>query len=229
MAPVVLELRERLGAPVRPLLLGVVAVTNAFSVAVPEGNPTNLVVIERLGLGLGNATARMAAPGAAAAVLCAAAVAWRERRSLKCGYGTPASSPATETIARSGLAGSARIAVHVASLLVLLLPLAEHARVTGGSSILAMFAVALGALALAALANNLPASAIVAAALVPGPAAYAALLGLSIGALATRQGSVATLIASDLTGTDAHSRVLLPAALTATLAATASTWLTSPG
>src|SRR5579871_1281771 len=53
MAPVLVALQRRYGAPLRPLVLGTVAVANAFSLALPEGNPTNLVVIERLGLPLG--------------------------------------------------------------------------------------------------------------------------------------------------------------------------------
>src|SRR5919198_272025 len=49
MAPVLLALRRR-GVPQRPLLLGTVAVANAFSAALPAGNPTNLVVMDRLAL-----------------------------------------------------------------------------------------------------------------------------------------------------------------------------------
>ena len=41
LVPVVLELARR-GASLRRLLLGVVAVANAFSLGLPEGNPTNL-------------------------------------------------------------------------------------------------------------------------------------------------------------------------------------------
>src|SRR5581483_3893162 len=74
MAPVLVELHRRFGAPLRPLVLGTVAVANAFSLALPEGNPTNLVVIERLGLSLGQETRTMLLPGVLAAVLCAAAV-----------------------------------------------------------------------------------------------------------------------------------------------------------
>jgi arsenical pump membrane protein len=221
MAPLVLELRRRLGAPLRPMVLGVVAVANSFSVAVPEGNPTNLVVIERLGLGLGDTAARLAAPGLAAALLCAGVVAWRERHALTAGYEPPATGPPAAAIARSGLVASARIAVQVAALLALLLPLAQHVHLSAGDDLWALLAVALGISALAALANNLPASAVVAAVVAPGATAYAALLGLSIGALATRQGSVATLIAADLTGTDAHARALLPTAFAAALVATA--------
>ena len=48
----------------------------------------------------------------------------------------------------------------------------------------------------AALANNLPASVSVGSLLGAGPSAYAATIGLGVGALATPQGSVATLLAA---------------------------------
>jgi Na+/H+ antiporter NhaD/arsenite permease-like protein len=57
--------------------------------------------------------------------------------------------------------------------------------------------------AAAAVANNLPVSAAATALLSAGPAAYAASIGLAVGALATPQGSVATLIATDLAGAEA--------------------------
>src|SRR5438132_40919 len=62
MVPALVELRRRFGAPLHPLLLGVVAVANASSLAVPEGNPTNLVVIEHAGLPIGQAAATMLLP-----------------------------------------------------------------------------------------------------------------------------------------------------------------------
>ncbi len=52
----------------------------------------------------------------------------------------------------------------------------------------------------AALTNNLPASVSVGSLLGAGPSAYAATIGLGIGALAMPQGSVATLLAVDLAG-----------------------------
>ena len=55
----------------------------------------------------------------------------------------------------------------------------------------------------AALANNLPASVSVGSLLGAGPSAYAATIGLGVGALALPQGSVATLLAVDLAGPDA--------------------------
>ena len=80
-------------------------------------------------------------------------------------------------------------------------------------------AVGLGA----ALTNNLPASVSVGSLLGAGPSAYAATIGLGIGALALPQGSVATLLAVDLAGPDAASltmRRLAPVALTGLAAAT---------
>src|SRR5207253_372427 len=69
-----------------------------------------------------------------------------------------------------------------------------------GGGLAALLAVAGGTAAAAAAANNLPVSASVAALATSGPGAYAALIGLSVGALATAHGSVATLIARDLAG-----------------------------
>jgi Na+/H+ antiporter NhaD/arsenite permease-like protein len=224
MAPVALELGRRYGAPVRPLLLGVVAVANSFSLALPEGNPTNLVVIEHLGLSLRDAAARTFVPGLAATLFSAGAIAWRERRVLGGGL---CLRPVAQTTAEvsTGLVAVARIGVQILSLLAVVLPLARHGRIIGGG-LPTLVGVAVAVSALAALANNLPASAIVAACLGPGPAAYAALVGLSVGALATPQGSVATLIAGDLTGVRPHVSILLPTALAAALLSTLILWLT---
>jgi arsenical pump membrane protein len=222
MAPVMIELRRRFGAPLRPLVLGTVAVANAFSLALPEGNPTNLVVIERLGLSLSREARTMLVPGLLATLLCAVAVAWRERRALDSrlhdGSTPPASSPAAP-----GLLGVARLAVQILALLTALLPLGQPA--LGAAGLPQLLAVAVVVTGLAAVANNLPASAIVAAGLAGGPAAYAALVGLSVGALAVPRGSVATAIAGELTGERPHSRVFAPAALAAALASTIVVWL----
>jgi len=81
----------------------------------------------------------------------------------------------------------------------------------------------------AALANNLPVSASATALLAAGPAAYAASIGLAVGALATPQGSVATLIATDLAGPDAPAlrlRRLAPLAAAAVLFGTLLLWTT---
>ena len=62
-----------------------------------------------------------------------------------------------------------------------------------------------------------------------GPAAYAASIGLAIGALATPQGSVATMIATDIAGPDAPPlpmRRLAPLAAAAVLIATLLLWTT---
>ena len=70
-------------------------------------------------------------------------------------------------------------------------------------------AISAATAAAAAAVNNLPASAAVAAAF-SGPAAYAALAGVSVGALATEHGSVATLLAGELAGESAYERRLVP-------------------
>jgi arsenical pump membrane protein len=223
MAPVVVELRRRFGAPLRPLLLGVVAVANASSLALPEGNPTNLVVIERLGLPLGRAAATTIVPGLLAAVLCAAAVAWTQRGELRAPLRRWSAASAAPSALAPGALGVARVVVQIAALLVVLLPLGRVD--VRGDGLGPLLGVTLAVSALAALANNLPASSIVAAGLVPGPAAYAALVGLSVGALATPQGSVATLIAGDIAAERPHARVLVLAALAAAVAATVVAWL----
>lgn len=222
MAPIILELRSRFGTPLRPLLLGVVAVSNASSLALPEGNPTNLVVIERLGLPLGTAALTMLPLGVVAALLCSLAVGWRERRALGAPFDRPVSTRRAEPIG-PGLLGVARVLLQITILLAVLLPLGRPA--LSGNGLPALLAVAVSVAVLAALTNNLPASAVVASGLTAGPAAYAALVGLSVGALATPRGSVATLIAGELTGERPHARVLLPVALAAALAATLVLWL----
>jgi arsenical pump membrane protein len=85
MVPVVLALARRCAAPLPALFAGIVVVANAASVAVPMGNPTNLVVIERLGLGEGEYVAHMLVPGIAAVLLCAGGIAMRERAALGAG------------------------------------------------------------------------------------------------------------------------------------------------
>ncbi|HUO72997.1 MAG TPA: SLC13 family permease [Solirubrobacteraceae bacterium] len=89
MVPILLVLKDRFSAPIRPLFLGVVAVANAASIALPQGNPTNLVVIARLGLSPAAFTARMLLPGLSAAALCAVLIAALERRALAVAYRPP--------------------------------------------------------------------------------------------------------------------------------------------
>ena len=71
MVPLALALGEDFGVPVRPLLLGIIAVANASSIAVPQGNPTNLVLIARLHLSPTAFTAHMFLPGLARRRRCA--------------------------------------------------------------------------------------------------------------------------------------------------------------
>jgi Na+/H+ antiporter NhaD/arsenite permease-like protein len=211
LVPTVLEL-GRFGAPRRPLLLGVVVVANTFSLALPEGNPTNLLVLGRLGVDAGGYTSRALPAGAAAAVICALAVALLERGRLRASGGEPTSGVAPAGLAR-GAAAVLRLGAQLTSLLVLLIPLAEHVRAPELGGIAGELAAACAAAAASCVANNLPAAA--AAAAVGGPGAFAALAGLSVGALATEHGSVATLLAGDLAGIRAYDRRLAPVAAAA--------------
>ncbi len=227
LAPVVLELRSRFGAPLRPLLLGVVAAANASSFAVPLGNPTNVVVMRRLGMPLFGTVERTVGPALAAALLCVGVLAWSERGSLRRPLRrTPYGGRRTSAGPAGGAAGVARATVQVVSLLALCLPLSGRMRVPVTAGLAGLVVVAIATAALAAAANNLPASALVAAGLAPGPAAPAALVGLSVGALATTHGSVATMIAGELTGDRPHVRALAPAAAAATALAAVLVWLT---
>jgi hypothetical protein len=111
-----------------------------------------------------------------------------------------------------------RLAVQLTGLLVLIGSLG-----TAQSPSLSLLGVAGAASLGAALANNLPASVSVGAVLGAGPSAYAATIGLGVGALATPQGSVATLLAADLAGPDTHAlRIsrLAPLAAASVVAAT---------
>ena len=97
-----------------------------------------------------------------------------------------------------------------------------------GHGFFTLLGVAVFTAAASALANNLPVTAAVATLLTVGPASYAALIGLTVGALATPHGSVATMIASDLAGEDGELRLktLVPAAGLAVLCATLLLWAT---
>src|SRR3954466_3302759 len=66
IVPLLLALHRRAGAPFAPLFVGAVAVANAVSIAVPQGNPTNLVVMSRLGVSPAGFLGHMLAPGLAA-------------------------------------------------------------------------------------------------------------------------------------------------------------------
>jgi Na+/H+ antiporter NhaD/arsenite permease-like protein len=242
MVPIVLALSREWQAPSGPLLAGVVVVANAVSVAVPMGNPTNLVVIDRLGLSAGTFVAHMLLPGLGAAAACAAAVALIERRTLTAAYplrpsiaaalsGTERHAGITLAVAAvaafsagvvgvepwwpfiatvaAGVATSRprprlvvpwRLGVQVTGLLVVTTELRLQVQPPAGLALAGLLAIALGVGAAAALANNLPISVCVASLLSAGPHAYAALIGLGVGSLATPHGSLATLIAADLAG-----------------------------
>jgi Na+/H+ antiporter NhaD/arsenite permease-like protein len=212
LVPVVLELGRR-GAAVRPLLLGMVAVANAFSLGLPEGNPTNLVVLARLDEGLGAYTLRALPAAVGAAVICAAGAAWLGR-----GAEWSRAAP-TQVRVGAGLGAVARLGLQLSALLVVLIPVARHVPGIRSSGLGVSLGVAAVTAAVAATVNNLPASAAIAATL-SGPAAYAALAGVSVGALATEHGSVATLLAGELAGVRAHERRLVPVVAAALAVAT---------
>jgi arsenical pump membrane protein len=246
MIPVVLSLRRRYAAPFAPLFLGVVAVANPVSIAVPQGNPTNLVVMARLGLSPAAFIAHLALPGIAAAAVGAAGVALQERGALADRYRVPSAARSPWTAAErhaavalavaalvacgcplagvapwwpfAGVAAAAltverrlvggairlvmpwQVAVRVAALVVVIATLPLPPLAGGGLGVPALLAVAAGVGTVAAVVNNLPASVWAASLLTAGPTAYAASIGLGIGAMATAHGSVATVVAADLSG-----------------------------
>src|SRR5919109_2722999 len=269
MVPVLLAPAPHARAPLAPLFLGVVAVANAASIAVPQGNPTNLVVMNQLGLSPEAFLAHMLAPGLAATLICAAGVAFRERRLLAGAYARPQTQPAPlsteERHAALALAAAAcaawaaplvglapwwpfagvvaitlalqrrrphllipwRLAVQVGGLVVVTQALALHASLPPALALPGLAAASLGIGAVAALVNNLPASVWATALVTAGPAAYAASIGLAVGALATPQGSVATLLAGQLTGQAAPAvdpRRFAPLAAAGVLVATLPLW-----
>ncbi|HTP18491.1 MAG TPA: SLC13 family permease [Solirubrobacteraceae bacterium] len=265
IVPLIIALHRRYRAPVAPLLLGAVAVANAASIAVPQGNPTNLVVINHLRLSPAAFTEHMLAPGLAAAAICALAVALSDRRALATTYQPPQSlsSPLARQEQEAALAlGAAaltawtapligiapwwpftavvaaavlltrntsrlripwRITVQIAGLVILAQALGVHPPSPTAFTLPTLLLVAIGTGTLAALINNLPASVWATSLLAAGPLAYAATIGLAVGALAAPQGSVATIIAADLAGPTAPPltiRRLAPLAIAALLAAT---------
>jgi Na+/H+ antiporter NhaD/arsenite permease-like protein len=120
MVPLLLVLSRRFGAPFAPLFLGAVIVANAGSIAVPQGNPTNLVVIDRLQLSPATFTLHMLVPGLAAAAIGAAGVAFAERRALRAPLALASHdrSPLTAAERRAALSlAGAALAAWVAPLL----------------------------------------------------------------------------------------------------------------
>ena len=114
MVPLALALSEDFGVPVRPLLLGVITVANASSIAVPQGNPTNLVLIARLHLSPAAFTAHMLLPGLIAAAVCAGSVAWLEREALSQAYRAPRGARRPLSLAERRAAASLVVAALVA-------------------------------------------------------------------------------------------------------------------
>jgi arsenical pump membrane protein len=270
MIPLLKVLSRRYGAPFAPMFLGSVIVSNVASIAVPQGNPTNLVLINRLGLSPAAFIAHMLAPALLATALCVAVIAVRERRILSqpitsetaeptafsraekhalCAFMLAALTawiapllgvapwwPFTAAVAvalatqgtRPRLVTPWRVAAQVGALLVVISAtgLTVH---TAGALALPMLLALAGAIgAAAALANNLPVSVCIAGLLTSGASAYAASIGLAIGSLAMPQGSVATLVATDLAGSDAPAlspRGLIPIAITGVVAATLTLYL----
>ena len=220
MVPVVRAVVRRCGVSFVPFFLGAVAVANAASLAVPLGNPTNLVVMSTLGLSPESFLEHLFLPGLCAAVLCALVPARRLGRSRyeeRAAAVEPAGAP---------LLVPWRIGAQLTGLVAALDGLAPSLTLRGGGLVV-LLAVAGGAAAASAIANNLPVSASVAALSTAGPGAYAALIGLTVGALATPHGSVATLIARDLAGEPAErrwARVWVPATAAAVALATLLLW-----
>jgi Na+/H+ antiporter NhaD/arsenite permease-like protein len=286
MVPVLLALTERAPALRRALLFGTVGVANAFSLALPQGNPTNLVVIERLGISPSDFVGHLFVPAVVATLLCACAVAAWQGPALRANGGdegvlgadlpAPGASDGPDRGAVRGAPGPGaplalgallvaalggaiapwvgiagwwplsvaaavafaasrfgrleapgievpwKIVLQVGVLVVAFQALPDLLHPAGAGYALAL-AVALGAAAVASIANNLPASVALTGLLGAAPLpAYAALTGLSVGALATPRGSVATLIAFDRAHepTDGYLRRWLPIATAATIAAT---------
>lgn len=270
MIPLLKELARRYRAPFAPMFLGSVIVSNVASIAVPQGNPTNLVLINRLGLSPTAFVSHMLAPGLLAAALCAAVIAVRERHSLsqpitsESGDSTPLSQaekhalfsftlaaltawiapllgvapwwPFTAAVAlalatrraRPPLITPWRVAAQVGALLVVISATGLTVHTAGALALPALLALAGAIGAAAAVANNLPVSVCIAGLLTSGPSAYAASIGLAVGSLATPQGSVATLLAADLAGSDApplNPRRLIPIAVAGVVVATLTLYL----
>ena len=225
-----------------------IGVTNAFSFAVPQGNPANLVVIRRLGLDPSAFVRQLAPPAVVATIICVVAVLLLERRALgravirrsthRAEVGGDRS--AVLALVAAAIAGSVapwlgiaswipitvvaaaawlvlrlrgrrpvrlpvpwRVGAQIASLVVCAEAFVHASGVpqARASSLGGLLVVALAVAALSSLVNNLPASVLVAGILAgPATTAYASLIGLGPGALATPHGSVATMLAFERSG-----------------------------
>jgi Na+/H+ antiporter NhaD/arsenite permease-like protein len=222
MVPVVSALARRCRIAFAPFFLGVVVVANAASLAVPEGNPTNLVIMSRLGLSPEAFLFHLFVPGLCAAVLCALVPARRLKPQRYAIYAADESRSRQRVFLIPW-----RIGAQLVGLLAALQGLAPSLSLDG-HGFFALLIVAAGTAGAAAVVNNLPVSAAVATLVTAGPGAYAALIGLTVGALATPHGSVATMIARDLAGEDGKlpSRSLVSASALAVLGATFLLWAT---
>jgi Na+/H+ antiporter NhaD/arsenite permease-like protein len=119
--------------------------------------------------------------------------------------------------------------VQIAAMLVVVRALGVPDPGRLGSALPALLLVALVVGGAAALLNNLPVGASAVALVTGAPFGYAASVGLAVGSLATSQGSVATLIASELAGPEAPAlpvHRLAPLAAVAVLITTLAMWLT---
>jgi arsenical pump membrane protein len=279
MVPVIANLaRDRPGFR-RPLLFGSIAVANAFSLGLPQGNPTNILIISRLDVSPGAFIGQLALPALIAGLVCVGLVAAAERSRLRGRLETPVHGrtpltrdewvaaltyglAATASVVAPwlGLApwwalgavatlalGGLRVACQPAPRLIvpwrLLVQLYALTVVTGFFAVPLIFgrqtpvsagllvAMALGVGLLANLLNNLPASVLLGGAIggMSAPVAYAALSGLTVGALGTPHGSVATMLALERAAADdtrGHLRLFVPIAVLATaVAAVCVAWL----
>jgi arsenical pump membrane protein len=274
LVPALVVLRRRFDAPIRPLLLATIGVANAFSMATPQGNPTNLIAIKSLGISSIAFTRTMALPGILATLLCIAVVARAERSRLAGAVALPSvAAPIADlgTLGLLALTVAAEVAAPFAGVagwwppclaalvglglrartaplrvpwrigamiglvtgsLAALTHVAGISRLDSAGSMPAMVAVALLAGALATVVNNLPAGAVLSR-LLPGPAVLASLIGLSVGAVAGRRGSVATILTFRMAGGDGrpaergYGRLWAPTAFAATVAAAVAVQLTA--
>jgi Na+/H+ antiporter NhaD/arsenite permease-like protein len=230
MVPIVATLAHERPWLLRPLALGTIAVANTFSIALPEGNPTNLVVMARLHLSPGEFVRHLFVPGLVATAVCVVMVGVAERRILRTRlreFAVLEAQPPDSSTA--GLTVPWRVLAQIAVLVTALGTFAGNVDPAVGHSLGWIVLLALGSGAIACLVNNLPASALLASLLgSPGIGAYAVMTGLSVGALATPHGSVATVIVRDglpPAATAGFARLLIGVTLVATTVAAISLWL----
>lgn len=271
VVPLIVDL-TRVAPRLRGALLGAaIGVTNAFSFAVPQGNPANLVLMQRLHLAPAAFIAHLALPATLATLVCLLGVLVAERRAvLGTSVGAPlarrdvqAMGTALTALGAAAVGGVAApwfglagwIPLTIVALTAWLVLRARHrnppalpvpwrvgaqigALLVGAEAFLAavdvpavrtasaggLILAALGVAAVASLVNNLPASVLVAGILAGSPVtAYAALIGLAPGSLATPHGSVATMLALDRAGSEPgiarYARRWLPISIAAVVAA----------